>query len=388
MTMKKAMTRRMLLKAGAGSIVVMAGAGVIWSKTRTPTKALQPWNDAGNKYDDVRLNALAYAILAPSPHNRQPWQVELVGKTGINLYCDLTRRLPATDPYDRQITIGLGCFLELLKMAASLYGYSADITPFPDGAPAENMRLDNRRIASINLRERPSKVDPLFAAVLSRRSNKNAFTEQAVEAEQLTKLLNIANIGQGHSIAGTIDKKQVAQLTETIYQGMAIEFGVKETLKESADLMRFGKSEIENNPDGIDIGGPLMETLTMAGILTRENFSDPKSNLVLDYLNRVKQTFDTSQGFVWVVSQTNTRVDQLQAGADYLRLNLKATSLGMAMQPVSQTLQEYAEMEEQYATVHQQLNVNQPARLQMLARIGYATNIAASPRWALKSRLI
>jgi hypothetical protein len=57
--------RRVFLKTGAATIAVTAGATGIWANTRTPTKALQPWKDAGQRFGDVRLDALAYAILAP-----------------------------------------------------------------------------------------------------------------------------------------------------------------------------------------------------------------------------------------------------------------------------------------------------------------------------------
>ena len=46
------------------------------------------------------------------------------------LFCDLDRRLPVTDPQDRQITIGLGAFLELMRMAAAQDGLRADIALF------------------------------------------------------------------------------------------------------------------------------------------------------------------------------------------------------------------------------------------------------------------
>jgi heterotetrameric sarcosine oxidase gamma subunit len=37
--------------------------------------ATEPWRRAGQSLGDPRLDALAYAILAPNPHNRQPWTV-------------------------------------------------------------------------------------------------------------------------------------------------------------------------------------------------------------------------------------------------------------------------------------------------------------------------
>ena len=76
------MIRRNFLKTiGGGGILAACGAGV-FASSRTPKTALAPWGLAG-AYDDPRLNALSFAILAPNPHNRQPWTIELVGNDTI-----------------------------------------------------------------------------------------------------------------------------------------------------------------------------------------------------------------------------------------------------------------------------------------------------------------
>ena len=91
------------------------------------------------------MRALSYAVLAPNPHNRQPWLVDLAEPDVATLYCDLDRRLPQTDPLDRQITIGLGCFLELFVLAAAQEGYASAISLFPQGSATP--RLDARPVA-------------------------------------------------------------------------------------------------------------------------------------------------------------------------------------------------------------------------------------------------
>ena len=139
------MKRRAFI-AVAGGGVVFAAAGVSgYAFTRTPTKALSPWREAGSLHTEPRRRALSYAILAPNPHNRQPWLVDLSQSDQVRLYVDTTRLLPATDPFSRQITIGLGCFLELLQMAAAEDGYRVDVAPFPEGV--DPRVLDGRPVA-------------------------------------------------------------------------------------------------------------------------------------------------------------------------------------------------------------------------------------------------
>ena len=73
--------------------------------------------------------------------------------------------------------------------------------------------------------------------------------------------------------------------------------------------------------------------------------------------------------------------------APVLAANAPATPLDLAMQPMSQALQEYPEMAEEYAAIHNRL-APQGETVQMLARVGYGPKVAASPRWTLENKII
>src|SRR6185503_12135618 len=111
------------------------------------------------------------ALLAPNPHNRQPWLVKLDGEDALTLYCDLDRRLPATDPFDRQIALGCGAFLELFSIAAASEGFATEIIPFPEGEPLP--RLDQRAVAHVQLIPSGASADPAFEFILNRHTNRN-----------------------------------------------------------------------------------------------------------------------------------------------------------------------------------------------------------------------
>ena len=136
------MNRRKFLAVAGGGVILAAGARVGMIAARTPDRALIPWQEAGSGYTEPRKRALSYAILAPNPHNRQPWLVDLSRPDQVVLTVDLDRLLPHTDPFSRQITIGLGCFLEVLRMAAAADGYRVDLDLFPDGG--DERKLDAR----------------------------------------------------------------------------------------------------------------------------------------------------------------------------------------------------------------------------------------------------
>ncbi len=98
------MNRRNFLKIIGGGVILVAGAGA-WRVSSSPQTAHLPWEAAGNAYSELRQRALSHALLAPNPHNRQPWKVDLSTPDRVTLFVDTDRLLPHTDPFSRQIVI-------------------------------------------------------------------------------------------------------------------------------------------------------------------------------------------------------------------------------------------------------------------------------------------
>ena len=365
----------MVLTAGGGSFLL----------TRRPDAALIPWQVASQMFADPRLQALSYAILAPNPHNRQPWLVELRGEHELVLYCDLDRTLPETDPEGRQIMIGLGCFLELLRLAASEQGQIAEIDTFPEGSAPD--RLTATPIARVTFRQdQGERPDPLMKQVLKRRSNKEPFDLQKPVTSSDLRVLNKA-AGSGSGVASTNDPARVATLRDLTWRAMETELRTPRANLECVRLMRIGKAEIEANPDGIDLGGPFLETLSLLGELTREGLADPNSAAFQQGLDLFRGLTGTAMAHIWVITEDNSRNAQLAAGRAWLRVNLKATELGLSLQPLSQALQEYLEVQPYFEEVHKHLAAGHGRRIQMLGRLGYGPEIDPSPRWPLATRL-
>src|SRR6185436_18296625 len=126
--------RRTVLRVLGTSAVIVAAGGLALSQVdQMPEQAIEAWKGPAPNVRDPRVRAVSYALLAPNPHNLQPWIADLREANVITFILDRSRSLPQTDPYSRQITIGCGAFLELLRMAAAAQGYRAEITAFPAG---------------------------------------------------------------------------------------------------------------------------------------------------------------------------------------------------------------------------------------------------------------
>jgi hypothetical protein len=381
------MRRRLFLSLVGGGVVLAAGVGAAgFALTRTPERALLPWHQAGSAYDEPRMRALSFAILAPNPHNRQPWLVDLSMPDTITLRIDRTRLLPHTDPFNRQITIGLGCFLELLQMAAAEDGYQANITPFPEGSDAKG--LDDRIVAQVAFsKDAAIQKDPLFRHVLDRRSLKQPFDLMRPISDATLNAI-VKPLNAPASRAGLISAaSDVVQWRTLTRQALAIEIETPHTYKESVDLFRIGKAEVEANPDGISFSGVFFDSLALLGQFSRESALDTTSSVYREGIAAVMANVDTAMAYVWLVTPGNTRVDQLDTGRDWLRLNLAATAAGVGFHPLSQILQEYPEMAELYREAHRRL-APQGGTVQMLSRLGYGPAMPPSPRWELANKVL
>jgi hypothetical protein len=378
-------TRRSLLKTGAAAVVILGAGAAAWSLTRAPTRAREPWSKAGTSFGDIRLDCLAYAILAPNPHNMQPWRVRLDGEDALSLFCDLTRLLPETDPPNRQIMIGFGCFLELLRQAAAERGYALEETPFPEGEPQP--LLDARPIARVRFRQQADvAADPLFKATLTRRTNRTPFENRALHAGALADI-ETASV-PGVVARASAEKSAVEALRTLARDAWTIEWTLDRTRRESINVTRVGKAAIEANPWGLSLAGPLMEAAGLAGVLSPESMDAPGKSGYEQSLAFYIKAIDTAQAFVSTSTATNTRLDQLAAGRAWVRMQQRASLLGVACQPLSQALQEFPEMAPAYDRAHELLAHQEGATVQMLARLGYASAPPPAPREPLKAKLI
>lgn len=378
-------SRRGVLKLIGGGVVLAATAAGGFVAMNQPSRAArEAWRVAGQE-TEYRRRFLSYALLAPNPHNRQPWLVQLEGDDALTLYVDLERRLPATDPFDRQITIGCGAFLELLRLAAAEEGYEAQIAPFPEGMPEVSGRLDARPVARVTFVPSAAKADPLFAHVLARHTNRAVYEARDVEPARLAALV-AAGTAFGLQ-AGSCGNDQTAErLRDLTWRAHERESTTAYTMQESIDLLRIGPEETNKYRDGIALEGPFMGLAKLVGVMTPEALADPNSTAFKQGLEMYRPLAASARAFVWLSNDGAARDGQIAAGRAYMRLTLEAAAQGLAVHPWSQALQEYPEMADLYREVHGLIGGGNT--LQMLVRTGYAPPVGPAPRRGLDAHML
>jgi hypothetical protein len=280
-----------------------------------------------------------------------------------------------------------GTFLEMLDLAAKERGLRADITLFPEGA-FDPDRLDTRPVARIHLTPDASvQKDPLFAQILLRHTNRSVYdisravpatAWQAMAAAVDPQTLNFGHVGMEQAKLLSAHRKIAAE-------AWRIELTTPRTIMESFDVLRVGADEIAQHRDGLSLLDSKVVWLNRLGLFNRSQAPAPDDYATTSQISTFGKNLDSTPGFLWMVTEGNDRVTQVNAGRAYARVQLAATAQGLVMQPLSQALQEYAEQQTPYADIHTLVGAQQPGKtVQMWARVGYAPAVSPSPRRRLE----
>ena len=326
------------------------------------------------------IKALRIGITAPNAHNTQPWTIDIRSDTEASLYFDPARSLPFTDPLGRQVHISHGTLLEMTAIAATSLGYRAEFDILPEGEMSF-AEFGTKPTAHIRLIPAPDiEADPLFGRILHRRTSRRNHEGPRVTEAEFRKIIEQSK-REGVD-AGMIAEDRFTEALEIIKQAIAIEVNDRPLYEESLVWFRFSKREIAEKGDGISL-------FTMSGLtglmlhLARLTVRPRTFHAALNrksFLKTFNQATASTRGLLTLVTPTNTMSDWINTGRVYVRAQLAADALGLRFQPVSQSLQEFPEMDKLRAKMNALVGVTTPAKLQMLVRVGRSQPPALSPR--------
>jgi len=341
------------------------------------------WEGDDPAEHDIRRIVLSYAVRAPSPHNTQPWIVEFDGTLRIHLFIDQRRLLPASDPEFRQACISHGAFIENLDLASRNFGYRTDIDLFPGGWPGSVLDPE-KPLATMELAKNDAvERDALFAQILERETNRRVYRDRSVSWEQVTEL-SMAN--ESNFVAtGLVTERSVCEMfAGFIVRAMEIDVSGEDRLAETIRYFRFSDEETEEFRDGIGIAQygicGISRKLADKSLLSRERAQSPGSLFGREAVKLARKQALSAAAFGWISTKGNTHTDQVKAGRTYQRLCLKAAEMGLAVQPFSQILCEYPDMEETREELRDYMGISPTHTLQIIFRAGYADRVPRTPR--------
>ena len=259
---------------------------------------------------------LNYAILAPSLHNSQPWQFAVRGSE-IHVLADRTRQLLVADADARELYISVGCALENLLTAATFFGLSAAVTYFPE---AKNEVW----VATIAFKEDGKTASLVeqeyFHAIPLRHTNRQRYANRSVndrDVQSLYTCLEESTISLHLTDAPDI-KKEIDELVI------------------SADITQFAdpdyRDELNNWISQGEFGYRwLISRVGQLATTYLESHHKPTKADADIVLN--------APLIALISTSADDRLAQIKAGQAFERIALKATTVNLGVQPLSQILQ-------------------------------------------------
>ncbi|OXI28788.1 nitroreductase [Burkholderia sp. AU16741] len=162
--------------------------------------------------DDQLKSLLAYAVLAPSSHNSQPWRFIVNGAT-IAVCADRVRALPVVDPFDRELIISCGAALLNLRVALDHAGLAHTISTFPSEVDPDLLALV--RVCDDGYSD-PS-LGGLFDAIQGRVTTRAPFESTALP-DEIQRELIAAGVAEGAEVACIDSTARRARVAELVAQ--------------------------------------------------------------------------------------------------------------------------------------------------------------------------
>jgi hypothetical protein len=225
--------------------------------------------------------------------------------------------------------------------------------------------------------------DPLFAQIRLRRTNRSAYDGSrpvpAAAWSGMAAAIAATPVRFGH--VGLDDAAGLARHREVANEAWRIELTTPRAMLETFKVMRVGAAEVAQHRDGVTLMDPVPVLMTRLGLFARSRAPGPDDFATTSQISDFAGKMESTPAFLWMVTEANDRVTQVEAGRAYARVQLAATADGLAMQPLQQALQEYPEQAGPFRRMRELLGLTRPEQtVQMWARVGYAPPVGPAPR--------
>ncbi len=365
----------LILLGGAAAYTALRPHLALARRLAGSAPILHPWTLSevlpGGALEQARA-LIGASVLAPSFWNAQPWRFEVEpGEVRITL--DPARVLGACDPDQRFAQMSLGCALENMLIAARAWGLQPTAQYLPWGlASRPGAPLVVARVSWTTGEQRRDRV--LFHALTERRTNARAYDGRAITMQNRGQLL--AQAGDDVRVHWLEDRTEIARVAELVEAATLASFQDKRAQTERMLWMRSSDDDSHRRGDGVTaerlgLNGP---TRWLAGRALRPGarLSQWGNN---GAARDARDAVRSAGALALITLPRSSDAGWIVAGQTYERMALKATSVGIAQQPLSAPI----ESERHRALLAKRFGAvgEEPA---LLLRLGHAKPMDPSPR--------
>ncbi len=334
---QRLLSRRDFLKVAGASVLAAAVGGGLWRAGDQGVfqvgqgPAYAPWDEwlARERAEKDPLTLVRAAILAANPDNSQPWLFRL-GANEIDVYADVRRNLPAVDPFQRNLMIGIGCALENMLLVGRALGYDPVIHYLPDAA-------DITHAARLTLPGGAVRVSDLCAAIPARHMNRGAYDTNRPLAAETRQAMQAS----GEDLAD-VRLVWISEPGPRADLGKALVEATRATINDAgqaADIAAWTRSswqEIEQHCDGITLDAAGLSPALLALAKMLPPMSAAQSNASWMQVTENTHTQTAAAYGVLCVRDRQDRRQQMQCGQMLERVHLWATLHGLGLHVMHQ----------------------------------------------------
>ena len=257
---------------------------------------------------------LRFAIQAPSSHNSQPWRFSIDNER-LEVLADRDRWLTVADPERRELYASIGCAIENFVVAAEYFGLRCRCRYVPTDE-------SRRPVAVIDVGgEMEDTGDPdLFGAITRRQTNREPYDGTSIPEEQQRRLhREIAD--EDLELRVFDERSHLDVIEELTGRANRLQYSDGEFRRELAHWI--GRGAFGTGRLASVLGKWAVTYLDIGALMARRDASVIRSAPV----------------FAVITSEKNDASSQLRCGRAMERVWLRATEMGMSMQPMNQVLQ-------------------------------------------------
>jgi hypothetical protein len=233
----------------------------------------------------------------------------------------------------------------------------------------------------------------LFAQIPRRRSNKKPYDpSRKVTPEEMATLKRSVEAASGASLRLMDASDSRERLASICTDGMTAEVRDRARNVETARWFRFSSKEIAEKRDGFNLEhngkSAFVRWFAEAFVISRESSASPDGSFAAGAVDLARDQARSAPAFGVLSTAENTRTAQVLAGRAYARVALTVQALGLAMHPMSQSLEEYADMAPVKTRLEHEVGLAPGGTVQMLFRLGHADETPHTPRRDVRTMVL
>jgi nitroreductase len=278
---------------------------------------------------------ISEAISSPSPHNVQPWKIQIVDEREAVLHLDLERTLPAEDDTGSFIISAMTIFLDAVEIVAKSLGFAStyqllnDVESLPKVVRGRHGLLP---FARINLESKSGESSSPLSLALRNRVTSRLPYETAPVAPARLAAASEESARRGLVFGTTSDPPQIRRLLDVNVAALFHDLNDPLYHDEIAEWFRCGEREERLHRDGLSSRCMNMPALQLR--IAR----DYPGVLKTPALDRLLATHYAKLLRCGTVGYLSGRFWEpaaaLSAGHALLRVWLALTSQGLAIHPL------------------------------------------------------